>query len=212
MNTPRTSAPYAPLLFLLSITACGNLTAGGFGEATVSVTGDHEPAAPSPSMSVAEAAASAPTLLPGQSDDEPEGEIEIEFEVFLVNELGRRVQVGNDDLRVRVDLQGVRRLEATREQVPAVRYTELVVVFTDIEVEVEGGLVIDGVPIVGAVEVEFDDVSIEVVRAIDVDVQPNQVVDLVLDLNAPAWLAAVNPLTFSVDEAVFAALVNVVVS
>jgi hypothetical protein len=195
----------------LVLSACGNLTGGGFGEATVNVSGDHEPPMPSPSMSTSEAPA-ASSIFRQDGAEEAEGEVEIDFQVFLVNELGQQVQLGDDELRVKVDLQGVILDEAVREFVDAVRYTELRVIFTKIQAEVEGGLVVNGVPILGEVHVELEDVSLEVTRPIDVDLQPGGEVGLILDLNAPAWLAGVNPITQTVDETVFAALVGVVVS
>lgn len=50
----------------------------------------------------------------------------------------------------------------------------------------------------------------EVTRAIDVDVTDGQSVVLTLNLNAPARLTAVDPVTLSTNEQVFADLINVV--
>jgi hypothetical protein len=54
-------------------------------------------------------------------------------------------------------------------------------------------------------------VTLPVTRAIDLDIADGSSVELVVDLNAPAWLQAVDPLTGLVDESVFAALVDVAV-
>jgi hypothetical protein len=199
----------------LIVTACGNLTGGGFGEATVVVSGDHEPAQPSPAVVASETSAAAPALANGPTladeAEEPEGEVEIDMQLFLVDDLGHQTQLGGDELRVKVDLQGVVQEEAARRLVAAVHYSELRVIFTKIQAEVEAGLVIDGIPILGEVHVELEDVHLEVIRPIDVDLQEGDTVELVLDLNAPAWLAAVDPITQTVDETVFASLVSVAV-
>jgi len=208
----------ALMVFLtLGATACGNLTAGGFGEATVAVSGDQPEAAaapqPAPGMEPQDSLAASPSG-PSQSSDEndPEGEVEVEFRLFLVTEAGNALALGDDQLRVRVDLQGRNEADAVdRQRIPATRYSELQIVFTEIDVEVESGLVIGGVEIVGLVEVEIEDITLLVTRQIDLDVDIEESVELVIDLNAPAWLAALDPLTLTVDEAVFASLIDVAV-
>ena len=196
-------------LLATTAAACGNVTAGGFtGEATVIVSGDAD--------TLSSAAASAPTRTapaPGparSSHEEAEGEVEVEFLAFLVAESGAPLQLGQEELRVRVDLRG--RMEADvvdRQSIPATRYTALRLVFTDIDAEVQG-LVIDGVPVT-EVRVELEDLSLLVSRPLDLDVTPGSTAELVVDLNTLAWLEAVDPLTGAVDEAVFQGLVNVVI-
>jgi hypothetical protein len=189
--------------------ACGNVTAGGFtGEATVIVSGDAD------TLSTAAASAPArtgPDLGPAASShDEAEGEVEVEFLAFLVAEGGAPLQLGREEIRVRVDLRG--RTEADvvdRQPIPATRYSELRLVFTEIDAEVEG-LVIDGEPVT-EVRVELEDLSLLVTRPLDLDVTPGSTAELVVDLNTLAWLEAVDPLTGTVDESVFADLVNVVI-
>jgi len=204
--------PVLALLVLpLTYAACGNLTAGGLAEADVYVSGDHEPPAPAPSPSYAPVPLGASPLLADEAD-EAEGEVEIDFQIFLVTPSGRALRVGEEELRARVDLQGVTLDESVSNwPIQALRYTELRVVFTKIQAEVEGGLVINGLPVVGEVRVQLEDISLEVTRSVDLDVQEGQTVELVLDLNAPAWLTAVDPVTSTVDETVFASLMNVVV-
>ncbi len=209
VSADRSLAVFLAGLASLALAACGNLTAGGVGQADVYVSGNHEPPAPSPSVS--------PSPVPARAEDdeadEAEGEVEIDFEVFLVTESGGQVRLGEDVLSANVDLQGVSLDEAVvDQQISAVRYVELRIVFEKIDVEIEGGLVIDGVPILGEVRVELEDLSLLVARAIDIDIQDGQTIALVLDLNAPAWLTAVDPITRTVDETVFAGLMNVVVS
>jgi hypothetical protein len=208
----RRLRPIFALSVSLAFAACGNLTAGGYGEADVFVSGDDQDPAPTASVHEASAPSSAPSLLL-DGDDEAEGEVEVEMELFLITETGEPVRLGRDELRVRVDLQGVEPGHAVvRQRISApLRFTGLRMVFTEIRAEVEGGLVIDGVPILGEVHVELEDVHLEVVRPIDIDLLEGETVELVLDLNAPSWLAAVDPITRTVDENLFAALVSVTV-
>jgi hypothetical protein len=207
MMTSRLLATIGSALAVLVAAACGNLTPGGLtGDVTVSVTGDADTLS---AALVAVQPALAPVLLgpPAQSAEEAEGELEVEFQAFLVSESGGTEQLGSE-LHVQVDLRG--RTEAddiVAQKVPALRYTELRLVFTKIHAEVEG-LVVDSIP-VPEVDVEFENLSLEVPVPLDLDVRDGDVVDLRVDLNSLAWLGAVDPLTGAVNETVFADLVRV---
>lgn len=208
-NIWRSKFPTGALTVLagLSAAGCGNLTAGGFtAEATVIVTGDAPSAAASPLAPAAGMAVMGPT--PTSHEDDLEGEVEVEFLLHLITESGSAVQLG-EEIRVRVDLRGENEMDVVSEIVPATQYSELRIVFTDIEAEVSG-LVIDGVP-VSEVRVELEDLSLLVIRPINLNVGPGARVELVVDLNTPTWLQAVDPLTGTVDESVFGDLVGVVI-
>jgi hypothetical protein len=200
------------VLTALGVAACGNVTAGGLtGEATVVVSGDADTLSlalrlPTPSLTPA-ASSVAPLLSP---EDEAEGEVEVEFLAFIVTEAGGVLQLGNEEIRVRVDLRGRDEMDVIdRQLIPATRYTELRLVFTEISAEVQN-LVVNGVPVT-EVHVELEDLSLLVTRPLDLDVTPGSLAELVVDLNTLAWLAAVDPTTGAVDETVFQSLVNVVV-
>jgi hypothetical protein len=195
------------LILTLGIAACGNLTGGGIGEATVAVTGNE----PGPAPSASYAAASEPIAPTSDEADEAEGQVRVRFLVSLVSESGSETQLGENELEVEVDLQGADEPEVVTQVIPAVRYTELRLVFTEIKAEVQGGLVINGIPIIGELHVELQDVSLLVTRPIDLDVNHGEQVRVLVDLNAPAWLTAVDPITLAIDETVFAGLVNVVI-
>jgi hypothetical protein len=197
-------------LTMLAGAACGNLTAGGFtGDATVVVSGDADTLSLALQLSTLPAASGPATAGPAMADGGAEGEVEVEFLVFLVTEGGAPFQLGSEEIRVRVDLRGRNEMDVLdREVIPATRYTEFRLVFTEISAEVQG-LVVDGVPVT-QVHVELEDLSLLVTRPINLDVAANESVELVIDLNTPAWLAAVNPLTGAVDETVFQDLINVV--
>jgi len=157
-------------------------------------------------------AASVPSegAAPAVSEDDVEGHIEVKFALALADESGNVVQLGDDELQVNVDLRGDFEAEAVdRQLIPATRYVELRVVFDEIEIEVQG-LVIDGVPIPD-VDIDIDDPTLVVTRVLDLEVPERRAVELLIDLNALAWLDLVDPLTGLVDGAVFASLVDVAV-
>jgi hypothetical protein len=209
---PRRSG--VALWALVALTAaggCGNLTAGGIGEATVVVSGDADPVLQVPLQAALLPSVPAATSHEEEDDDAPEGEVEVEMELYLVSEAGDPIRLGFDEIRVRVDLGGETEADAVRWNVPATRYIELLVIFTEIEAEVDAGLIINGEEVTGAIDVDLEDVTLPVSRAIDLDIADGASVEVVLDLNAPAWLQAVDPATGLVDESVFAALVDVAV-
>ncbi|MDH3205148.1 MAG: hypothetical protein OEO79_00970 [Gemmatimonadota bacterium] len=206
---PRTMGWAASAILGLVAAGCGNVVAGGLvGEATVVVSGDADTLALAAQFSTRPTIATLPTLSSHEGESEVEGEVEARFLVFLITEGGASLQLGDEESRVRVDLRGRNEVRAVTELVPARRYTEFQLVFTEIRAEVEG-LVIDGM-LVPEVRVELEDLSLVVARPIDLDVTAGERVELVVDLNTAAWLGAVSP-TGGVDQTVFQELVNVVV-
>jgi hypothetical protein len=208
----RWIAGVGALLVTVGAAACGNVTPGGVGEATVEVTGNVPQSTPTPAPALGGVAAQLSEPATTDSIDEAEeaeGQVHVRFLVSLVAESGSETRLG-EEIEVEVDLQGADGPEVARELITATRYTELRLVFTEIKAEVEGGLIINGVPVVGELHVELEDVSLLVTRPIDLDVEDGESVAILVDLNAPAWLTAVDPLTLSVDETVFADLINVV--
>jgi hypothetical protein len=197
------------------LAGCGNLTAGGVGEIGVSVSGDSQ--SPTPAMTAAGAGASLaarPSLTiaaPWAAEEEQlEGQLEIEFLLFLVSAEGSSLQLG-EELEARVDLSGRSEADVVEESVPAGRYEELQIVFTSIEAQVDKGLVIDGVEVTGPIRVDLEDLTLSVARPIDITVEDGSRVALVIDLNSAAWLQGVDPANGTVDESFFASLVDVVV-
>jgi len=211
----RSAVVLAAAALALSASACGNVTAGGFGEVAVAVSGDSPDPAPQPTLlasSSVGALSEAPQAPPTLSETEQaEGEVEIDVRLELLAETGEVVPLGQDDIRIKLDLQGVDEVEAVRELVPAARYVGLRMRFIHIKVEVSGGLIVDGVPIEGEVEVQLEDPELVVEKPLDIEVTEGSTVELVVDLNTPAWLASVDPDTRTVDASVFANLLDLVV-
>lgn len=202
--------PLAILAPLLAQVACGNLVAGGAtGEASVILSGDAEDVVPTTSIVAPQTAERAPSGAEGA--DQPEGEIEVELKLFLEASDGHLIALTEEEVRVRVDLGGVREEEVASHVLPVGAYTGLRIVFTEIEVEVDAGLIINGVPVTGPIEVEWEDIALTVTRTLALTVRADAPVVLLIDLNAASWLEAVDPVTATVDAQVFADLVTVVV-
>jgi hypothetical protein len=200
----------------LTAAACGNVTAGGFTEVRVDVSGNATDPSPLSTLLEAATAPSAATAsdpLPSSHGDaeEAEGEVEIDVRLALVSETGGVVPLGRDDIRIKLDLRGVNEAEAVSELVPSGRYTGLRMAFVHIQVEVEGGLIVGDQEITGTVSVHLEDPELVLVRPIDIEAVEGGTVALLVDLNTPAWLAAVDPDTRTVDASVFAARIDVVV-
>jgi hypothetical protein len=203
----------ATCLVALVVVACGgNLTAGGFGEVEVTVSGD-APDADQGSVWPSEA----PGLLstgpaPSSHDDEPEGKLEIEFLLYLIRGDGSLVEVDDKEIEVELDLAGFFEADAVTAILPADRYVGIRIQFTEIEVEVERGVIINGIPITGPVEVELeDDETITIERPLDVVLEEGGRVQILLDMNARVWLAAMDPDLQRVAERVFSDAIRVVV-
>lgn len=196
---------------VLALPGCGNLTAGGFGEAHVVVSGDAPDAAPL-TTPAAQLLALSPSFTDHEHDDDfsPEGEIELEFRLYLERDDGASYPLSDQDLEIELDLEGDIEIDAVRTRIPTGTYRHLRIVFLEIEVEVDAGVVIDGVPVSGPIDIELEAPGLDVRRAIDVTVRDGDVVELLLDLNAAVWLRAVDPTTLTVSPAAFAEAFSVV--
>lgn len=198
---------------LAGLTACGNLTAGGFGEAVVVVSADVASSITADQSVAALPAARfvAPGGAPQRHDghDHPEGELQVEFMAYLVASNGASVPLSEEPVQVEVDLEGVEQDETPPRTIPSDEYDQLRMVFLKIEAEVDAGLVINGDTIMGPVEVDFEG-SLEVLKPIDLTIGDTERAEILIGLNAASWLQAVDPADGTVDAAVFANLVEIV--
>lgn len=216
---PARVATLAVTLGWAALTAgCGNLTAGGVAEAEVTVSGDapdqasgadtYRPpslagALPWSGLGASARSAAVDPAAPRARDDEPEGEVEVEFGIYLVTAEGPEIPL-DEDVRVRVDIRG--RTEATavrRRTIPAATYSAIRVVFTEIEAEVDEGLIIGGRPVEGPIVVELEGESLVVEQGPEFQVPAGGVVDVLLDLNSTAWLRAADPAVNRVARNIF---------
>lgn len=201
------------LALLIGVAACGNFTAGGIetGEARVTLTGDAQPSGPA-SLAPAHAppnVAASQGPSPTDDDDQPEGEVEAEFRIYLVKDNGGLTALTDTDVRVRVDLEGVEQPQVASRIVDAAVYTEFRIAFTEIEAEVDAGLIINGEPVTGPIDVELEGPDLIVDRPLAVDLGDGEVVEILVDLNAADWLQAVDPLTGTVSAEAFASFIEV---
>lgn len=198
---------------LLAILAgCGTLTMGGLAEAEVTVSAD----APDP---VAAATSDARPPIARQEeedeedeeddDDEAEGQLEADFFLFLLDDAGEAVPLSRDQIQVRLDLQGTQEANTGLTSIPAGSYVGLRAVFTDIEVEVDAGLVVNGDTIQGAVDVDQEADSIPVERPVSLELADGDRVELLLDLNAQTWLLQVDPTVRTVAQDLFTRAIEV---
>ena len=144
-------------------------------------------------------------------EDAPEGEVRAEFFVYLEAANGGEVSMSEDQIRIRVDVQGRQELDVARQTVPATLYSQIRIVFTDIRVRVDSGLIINGVPVVGEVRVELKDTALTVTRPLTLDIGEGASVFLLVDLYAKTWLQGVDPVLGEIMEEVFANAVSVAV-
>jgi hypothetical protein len=199
------------LVGLILLACAGNITAGGFGEVQVTVSGDADDG---PS-SVATAQDPRPGRMAASialhdDDDEPRGKLEIEFLASLIRSDGEVIPVDDKEIEVELDLAGFFEADAVRATLPAGQYVALQIEFTEIEVEVERGVIIDGVEITGPIEVELeDDESITVQRDLDALLRDGGRIDILLDMNARTWLRAMDPDLKKVAQQVFAEAISV---
>lgn len=207
---------------LAALTACGNLTAGGIGEASVVMSGDAPDETTAPQTAFVSQPASIQSWQPtgidlgsygpattDHDDDDPEGQLEADVTVYLVSAAGELTSVTDGEVEVRLDLDGVEEPEIGSRTVTATSYTALRMVFTEIEAQVDAGLIIDGQPVTGPIDVEIEDLTLTVEKALSLEVAEGERVELLIDLNAESWLLAVDPETSTVDAQVFADLVTV---
>jgi hypothetical protein len=198
---------------LLAVAACGNLTAGGVGEAVVVVSGDSPEALASSRIDPTTLTWSASRVegpARAEGDDDPKGRIEAEMLLYLVSESGGEVRITDDEFEVSVDLGGVEQDETVPKQIPTDTYTGLRIVFLQIEVRVDAGLVIDGVPVTGPIDIDLETDSLSVLKGVALQLDDAERAEILVDLNAVRWLQAVDPAMNSVDAAVFADLIAVV--
>lgn len=206
-RSPRRAASLLALAAVVVLAACGTLNMGGLSETRVTVSGD----APDPVA----AARVAPPLArqtdddDDDDDDEAEGELDADFYLYLLDAAGEPVELSPDQLEVRVDVQGTTEQEAVTVSVPAQRYTGLRVVFVNIDVEIDAGLIINGQEVLGEVDVELEADSLTVDRPLSLDLEDGEAVELLVDLNAQSWLLAVDPTSQVVPGQAFAEVIDV---
>jgi hypothetical protein len=206
----RTIARLAPLLVVLALPGCGKeVVVGGQKEVDTYATGDGTPEG-SPSLAPSYAVAPGgggpvATHIAGRA----QGTVTFDARVSLVAGAGapEPVNLAASPAVVRIDGHDTTFVAGGR--VPRVRYTAVRVAFTRVRAGVASGLVIGGVSLTGEVRVNIatgDSIVVEVPLALD---DPEADEELLIDLDASAWLPAANPATRLVAATAFRNAVKV---
>lgn len=178
--------------------------------------------APSPSAekdagsSSATGVAARPTDLEGGTSptrDAPalllRGSLDVLAAVTLVSESGQEVEATDGYQSGVFRIEGADSALIDVERVRVGTYTRARVTFRRVAADVEGGLPINGIPFLGRVTVAIGTEPVVIEAPIRLTVEENAEHTLVVDLNAAAWLAGVNPLTGEVTPSAFRSAVDV---
>jgi hypothetical protein len=188
----------------LVTSACGNLTSGGFGDLEVLVATDSVP--------ILRTEQGTQSVVPGPErqasyQSQLEGTLTMRIQVFafLAPSAMERLVLAGDAARgewIEVT-SGVREIVLplsdaasgilTRKELPAGRYTAVRTIFLHVEALVEGGLVVDGVPIRGPVRVDLGgDRRIVVEAPIELDIVNRAEARISVNLHTNRWIRLLN--------------------
>jgi hypothetical protein len=132
----------------------------------------------------------------------PQGTVEAELQVALVDESGRSDVIAPSGAAT-VQIGASAGPEIGRDSVYVGLYPSARVTFSSISANVTGGLPgVGGLPISGRVTVQLTTpVTVEVPVALTVESGSEH--EVIIDLNASTWLAAVDPATLTVPASAF---------
>jgi len=162
-------------------TSCGELTAGGVGEATVLITGD----TPTTATPAAPSAAQFNDVV---------GTVSATLQVFVGTTSDRPfVELTDGPRTVTVDIRGGVEQEIATRALDVDAYTRVRLVYQSVTAVVESGLVVDGRPVTGPVRVHFEnDAARTTVQDAVFEIKDDQTSELVVALNASSWLRRAN--------------------
>lgn len=185
----------AALALALALGGCGELTSGGLGEVEVYATADEEEASQPTSAPALRAPGTSELLL-------AEGQLAVRFQVFLqADSDGQWIELTDGVRDLTLTLSGGGERRAGVRFVSAGRYSRLRVVFHELEAFVTGGLIVDEVPVTGAIDVDLGAGTLTVEREVLIEVEGDERLDLLIDLNADVWLPTLSLATRTVAGA-----------
>jgi hypothetical protein len=163
--------------------ACSDLVTGGLGEVEVYGAADERTSS---------------GLAPA------EGIVSAQLRVYLLSdESGQWAEVTEGVRDLTLDLRGTERRVGIKF-LSSGRYSRFRAVFSRVQAVIVGGLVVGGTPINGEVNVDLGaQSSLTVEREILVELERDGALDVVMDLNAETWLAAVSPTARTVTSDAF---------
>lgn len=196
------------LTLALGSAGCGPELLGGAqreGEVRAVATSD-EGADPSRAPDAAAPSAN----LAGEVAAAVAGELSMTASVWLVADDGTLEPLSPGQVPATFEVNGDDEALVGRADVEARSYTAVRVEFTDVSMIVEGGLVIQGQPIVGLVSVNLGSSgSVIVERPVQLTVEARTTRTVVIDLDAHEWLPATVLPARTVPSTSFAAAVDV---
>lgn len=204
------SRPRLVLVLLAGLAAgsglagCGDLTAGGFADADVAVTGDAgetgtaasvvgDPAAADAAVDPAAARVPGPRLSATESAAGLEGTVRIRLGVELRADDGTWIEVGDGPSEVEVDAAGADVVTAIESAVEAGSYSRARISVHEVEAVIRSGLFETDPPAgrTDTVDVDFEGADrILVERPLNLELEAGGSVRLVVNLNSIAWLRA----------------------
>ncbi len=188
MTTYRVRILGFALAGALGLGGCGNLTAGGFGEAEVEVVGDE---ADSGAQSSAQATYGGEGILTGGNPFQ--GYVTVGMRVYLEPEgEGDGLLIFRGVQDVVVDVRGETPVRVGGVTIPPGRYRGARVVFTRITADINHGSLGEEFPLTGLVTVELDE-ELEVRDERTFLVNDRQRVVVRVDLRSSAWLQHATP-------------------
>ena len=175
-------------LLAWSMGACGDLTSGGFGDLEVIVATDSVPTAlAAPPVALSQL----PTRV-GSEQQMVDGTLTLRIQVFAVARTGA-VEVTNGVQELVMPLSASAPFLLVRKELPAGSYASIRTVFLSVVAQVEGGLIIDGVPIRGPVTVDLgSDARIVVDTPIDLRIEDGFASRIKVDLHTTRWIRLLN--------------------
>jgi hypothetical protein len=170
--------------------ACGNLTSGGFGDLEVLVATDSVPAA---TLLAPPAALSMVPSRVGSQQQMVDGTLTLGVQVFVLTGSGRTVEVTNGVQELVMPLSGSAPFVLARRELASGAYAAIRTVFVSVVAQVEGGLVVDGVPIRGPVTVDLgSDGRIVVDTPLDLRIEEDLETRIKVDLHTTRWIRLLN--------------------
>lgn len=190
----RNVMKYFGAALALALTGCGNVTSGGVGEVEVVLAPDELG-----DVTTSITSALSPSILQAPGDS-IEGTLTVQVRSFARRSGGDFEELTDGPQRITVSLFETDPVQIARRSLSAGRYEAVRTFFSQIEVDVTRGLVIDGVSIEGTVTVDLDSIgTLSVVDFSEFEVYEDASTVIALEMQTRLWLRLVNAVARRVD-------------
>jgi hypothetical protein len=188
MSRKPTPALLVAAMIALTAAGCGDIVTGGtdHGEVRVLAIGDG-----------------------GTQSAGPRGSLTFVAGVALVGTNGVETPLAATPTTRTVRIEGTDQASIVVSRVPVGSYSNVRITFSSVTADVEGGLVVGGIPLLGRVDVDIGAGSAAVVELpVQVEVDPRFPSSLVIDLRSAAWLGSTDLISRRVPRAAFTSAVR----